>query len=264
MTVFKHIEIPHGVTNRHGGVSVGPYESMNTSFFGQDDKASVFENIKLALKMLNIDAKTIIATGQVHSDQILYIGDDFQFDSLLKIETPLEGYEVYVAHETDGLMTHRKDVVLMIFYADCVPLIIYDQKKKIAGSIHSGWRGTAQQIGKKAINMMVEKGSDPLDISVGIGHCAGVCCYEVDEPVAEAFASSFSKEACDTFLFPKLDGKVMLDLKIANKCLFLSAGVTSERIDISQDCTICQPDSYFSHRRMGYPRGSMSAFVQIK
>lgn len=267
MTVFKHIEIPHGITDRHGGVSTGPYESMNTSFFGYDDKAHVYENIKRALQTLNMDAKIIIATAQVHSDRILYIDDNFDFSSLRNIEleaSPLEGYTLYVAHETDGLMTNRSDVILMTFYADCVPLVFYDPHKKVAGSIHSGWKGTVQNIGKKAIDMMLNYGCELENISVGIGQCADVCCYEVDEPVIKAFESTFPDEACGLFVFPKKDGKYMLDLKTANKSMLITAGIDEKRIDVEEACTICQSESFFSHRRMGYPRGSMSAFVQIK
>lgn len=267
MTVFTHIKTPHGITDRHGGVSVGPYASMNTSFFGHDDKNRVFENIRRVLNTLRIDAKIIIATEQVHSDNILFIRRDFDLNTLHEISlegTPLEDHRLFIARSTDGLMTNRDDVVLMTFYADCVPLILYDARSKIAATVHSGWRGTVKKIGGKAFEMMVALGANPEDITIGIGHSAGKCCYEVDAPVVDAFNKGFSPLDTLQFIEPKPNSKYMLDLKTANRLLLMDAGASDTQIETSPFCTICGVTDYHSHRRTGYPRGSMSAFVQVK
>lgn len=267
MTVFSHIKTPHGITDRHGGVSVGPYTSMNTSFYGHDDKNNVFENIRRALNTLEIDAKIIIATEQVHSDKILYVGKDFDFSTLHEfslVGTVLEDYRLFIVRSTDGLMTDRDDVVLMTFYADCVPLLLYDAQSKLAASVHSGWKGTVQRIGERAFKMMVSLGANPKDISIGIGHSAGKCCYEVDIPVVEAFKRIFSPAELLQFIEPKADSRYMLDLKRANHMLLKNAGASDDQVEISPFCTICGVADYHSHRRTGYPRGSMSAFLQVK
>ncbi len=265
MNYFSNIKVPHGITTRQGGVSEGVFGSMNTSFFGIDDKLAVFENIKRSLDAIGSDAKIIIATQQVHSNTILVIDAHTTFTELRKIDvsgSALEGYELYVSPETDGLVTNRSDVVLMTFYADCVPLMLHDQVTGCVGSIHSGWRGTVNLIGQEAVSIFQGLGSDLKNIQVGIGHCAGVCCYEVDMPVIEAFHVHFSELEMMAFMTPKENDKVMLDLKIANAMIFKRSGIEEANIEINQACTICDAHSYHSHRRTGYPRGSMSAFIQ--
>lgn len=265
MNYFSNIKVPHGITTRIGGVSEGVFGSMNTSFFGTDDKMAVFENIRRSLDAIGSDAKTIIATQQIHSNRILVIDAHTKFSELRKIDvsgSALEDYQLFVSPETDGLITNRNDVVLMTFYADCVPLILHDQVTGCVGTIHSGWRGTANLIGQEAVAIFQGLGSDLKNIKIGIGHSAGVCCYEVDKPVIEAFHAHFSEQEMMTFMIPKENDKVMLDLKIANTMIFKRSGIEAENIEVDQACTICDAHSYHSHRRTGYPRGSMSAFIQ--
>lgn len=267
MTVFSHIKTPHGITDRHGGVSTGPYASMNTSFYGPDEKSHVFENIKRAIEVIGIECKKIVATEQVHSDHIIYLDKAFDFSSLQAIDlsgSPLDGYELYIAKGTDGLMTDRNDVVLMTFYADCVPIVLYDEISGIAATVHSGWKGTVQKIGAKAIEMMISKGSKPHDIVVGIGQSAGQCCYEVDEPVIEAFKKAFSSELVERIAIQGANKHYMLDLKLANRLLLTGAGAHDHNFEVSPHCTICGEADFHSHRRTGYPRGSMSTFIQVK
>jgi len=267
MNHFNNIKVVHGITTRLGGVSEGVFGAMNTSFFGVDDKMAVFENIKLALNTIGSDAKTIVATQQVHSNKILVIDAQTPFSELRKIDvsgSALEGYDLFVSPETDGLITNRRDVVLMTFYADCVPLMLHDPETGYVGTVHSGWRGTANLIGGDAIAILKAKGSDVNHIKAGVGHCAGLCCYEVDQPVVDAFLQHFTTQEMAEFVRPKGAFKFMLDLKRANAIVFKRCGIRESNIEINQDCTICNAHMYHSHRRTGYPRGTMSAFIQIK
>lgn len=267
MNCFSNIKVPHGITTRLGGVSKGVFGSMNTSFFGIDDKMAVFCNIKKSLDAIGSDSKIIVATQQVHSNKIVVIDDATSFSELQKIDvsgSALEGYDLYVSPETDGLITNRQDVVLMTFYADCVPLMFHDPVAKYVGTVHSGWRGTSNLIGKDALSIFQSLGCDLKNIQAGIGQCAGICCYEVDKPVVDAFRVHFSEQEMSTFMAPKEDEKVMLDLKIANTLIFKRNGILEMNIEINQDCTICDAHLYHSHRRTGYPRGSMSALIQQK
>jgi len=267
MNQFANIMTNHGVTTRHGGVSEGPFASMNTGFYGDDDKEKVYENIKLALDEIGSDAKIIIATKQVHSNTIRVIGENTDLSDFISYDltdSALEGYRLLVSPETDGIVTTRDDVVLMTFYADCVPLLFYDSVKGVVGSVHSGWKGTANLIVHEAIRQLILLGCELQNISVGIGHCAGVCCYEVDEPVIDAFRKNFSNEEMQNFIRVKENGKYQLDLKMANVMSLMRKGLQRSQIEVNQDCTICGVEDYHSHRRTGYPRGSMSAFIQLK
>ena len=267
MTTFKMFNIPHGISNRKGGVSQGPYATMNTSFYGYDDKKHVFENIKRCLDSIECDAKIIVATQQVHSNRILVLDASFDFEQLQTINTQdseLDAYKLYVAKETDGLISTRDDVVLMTFYADCVPLMFYDPEKRIVASVHSGWRGTSNLIAQEAVALMNQLGAKSENLYAGIGPSAGKCCYEVDQTVFNAFEVNFKESAFDCFGDQKPNGRYMLDLKLANKLALNKVGIPLSHIELNEYCTICSPDLYHSHRRTGYPRGSMSAFIQLK
>lgn len=267
MKTFNLFHVPHGISDRNGGVSIGPYATMNTSFYGYDDKTYVYENIKRCLDAINCDAKIIVATQQIHSNSILVLDELFDFSRLEAVDlsgSALETYKLYVSKETDGLISTREDVVLMTFYADCVPLMFYDPIMRIVASVHSGWRGTSNLICQEAVRLMAKLGSKLEDINVGIGPCADKCCYEVDQMVLDAFKKQFKEYTSECFGEKKENGHYMLDLKTANTFALSQVGITLSQIELSEHCTICMPEKYHSHRRTGYPRGSMSAFIQLK
>ena len=266
--IFDSNQIHIGITTRLGGVSKAPFNDMNTGFYGNDTKEDVMINIKRSLDSLDVDAKTIIATRQVHGTQILELNDLSSLNQLKKFDTSntaLEGYRLFMADQTDGLITNNSDFVLMTFYADCVPLIFFDPVKRCVATVHSGWRGTKDRIGQVAIEKMLRTyGSKIEDIRVGIGHSAGKCCYEVDFPVIEAFEQRFPMSWLENAVFPKDYGKYHIDLKWINEQLMKSLGVLPEHIEVDLACTICNPETYHSHRfSKGGPRGSMSAFAQL-
>jgi polyphenol oxidase len=248
-------------------VSEGPYATMNTSFYGTDRIEDVFENIRRALDAINAVAKIIIATQQVHSKKVLVIDASFDLSVLKSIDvtgTALNGYQLFVAEQTDGIVTNRRDVILMTFYADCVPIVGLDKENGVIMNVHSGWRGTAAGISHVAVDEMLTLGAAIEDIRVGIGQCAGVCCYEVDQPVIDAFNGLFSDDEISVFSVSKENGRYMLDLKEANVRSLMKKGLSRAQIEVINDCTICDEVHYHSHRRTGYPRGSMSAFIQLK
>lgn len=264
---FDNIMNKNGITTRLGGVSQGPYSTLNTSFFGDDDKVAVFENIYRVLSDLQIENKIIIATQQVHSNNVLNVTHDFDFNQFIKIDThdsALESYDLYVVPETDGLITCRDDVVLMTFYADCVPLVYESFDQKWIGSVHSGWKGTSNLMALEAVETLNKQGYPKEKINVGIGQCAAVCCYEVDQKVYDGFAMKYSPDQLSQiFLNPRGD-KFDLDLKLANRLILVADGIPNSNIETIDDCTICMSDLYHSHRRTGYPRGSLSSFISKK
>jgi YfiH family protein len=266
-SILEQTLLRHGITTREGGVSLPPYDTMNTSFYGQDSTEDVMVNIKRSLDALGITAKTIVATSQVHGTKLLSITSRTDLDALRCFDTQgtvMADYTLLIADQTDGLITNRSDIVLMTFYADCVPLILYDPITGTAASVHSGWRGTKERIGQIAVETMCSQfGARAENIRVGIGQSAGKCCYEVDFPVIQAFEARYSKSLLAGAVFPKDYGKYNLDLKWLNAQLMQMAGILPAHIEIDPDCTICNPERYHSHRyARGGARGTMSAFVQ--
>lgn len=265
---LKETPLHLGITDRTGGVSQGVYGGMNTNFYNPEQFEMVCQDIKIAIEVLGLTGKIIVATRQTHSNHILKIDENTDFQKLDEIDvkhTALSEYRLYSSPDTDALMTNRKDVILMTFYADCVPLYIFDPVNEAVAIIHSGWRGTSNKIAADAIEEMKHYyGSEAEHLLAGVGQSAGKCCYEVDEPVKALFRKHFSERDMMFFFKIRENGKYLIDLKKANELIFLENGLKSDHIEINPACTICESDLYHSHRKAnGGKRGSMSQLCQL-
>jgi len=157
----------------------------------------------------------------------------------------------------DAMITDQKGVMLTILTADCVPILLFDKKLNVVSAIHAGWRGTEQQIVIKTVQKMIrEFGSNPVDIIAGVAPSIGRCCYEVDWGVAQHFSDY--KDA-----FDKVEDKYMLDLPHINRLQLLEAGVSEENIELSNICTACKVDSYFSYRKENGCSGRFMSMIGI-
>ena len=159
----------------------------------------------------------------------------------------------------DGIVTDIPDALLTVFGGDCPPVYIVDPKRRAVGLVHAGWKGTLGKIPQVAIAQMTVKfGCDPADMYAAIG--PGVCrdCYEMGDEVYDAFAAQWSREDADLILsrYPAKDaagndipgGKYHLDLREANKMTLLRAGVPADHIAVSNVCTMCNVDTFYSYR----------------
>ena len=159
----------------------------------------------------------------------------------------------------DGIVTDIPDALLTVFGGDCPPVYIVDPKRRAAGLVHAGWKGTLGKIPQVAIAQMTVKfGCDPADMYAAIG--PGVCrdCYEMGDEVYDAFAAQWSREDADLILsrYPAKDadgkeipgGKYHLDLREANKLTLLRAGIPADHIAVSNVCTMCNVDTFYSYR----------------
>jgi YfiH family protein len=211
------------------------------------------KNYEILCQAIGTDPKNVVLSKQVHQDHILTATAD------------MRGNGLYVPNRftnADGLITNEKQVALVTFFADCVPLLLYDPKERVIAAVHSGWRGTVMQIAKKGVEKMAEDfGSRRENILACIGPSIGPCCYEVGEEVVSAFLQVFPEEKESVII--KREGKFFIDLWRANECLLLGAGLRPEHITVASQCTSCRTDLYFSHRRMGEKRGSMISVIEL-
>ena len=159
----------------------------------------------------------------------------------------------------DGIVTDIPDALLTAFGGDCPPVFIIDPVRKAAGLVHAGWKGTLGKIPQVAIaQMCVKFGCDPADMYAAIG--PGICkdCYEMGDEIYDAFLTEWGKEDADSLLsrYPAKDtdgreipgGKYHLDLREANRLTLVRAGVPAERIAVSNVCTMCNVDTFYSYR----------------
>lgn len=244
--------INHAFTTRLGGVSTGEFTSMNMAFNRGDDPENVTQNYKRFCKSAGFDYDSLVASAQDHHTFVRCVTSA---DKGVGIYKPRDMESV------DALITNEKGVTLVTYYADCTPLFFVDTKQKAIGLAHAGWRGTVGRIGEKVIKKMTEHfGTDPSDVVCAIGPAISKCCYEVDLPCAENFLN-LSDVDSDKFVFPKQDGKFMIDLLEANRQILCSAGVDPNNITVSDVCTNCNSDLLWSHRATKGHRGTMSAFM---
>ena len=158
----------------------------------------------------------------------------------------------------DAVITNRPDILIGIVVADCVPVLMYDQNRKIIGAVHAGWKGTAGGILEKTLQLMMERfKSRPDDVLVSVGPSIKKCSYEVDAHVKDAVKS---KTGQGNYIDP-MGNKYMLDLAEANRIQALHSGVPEKNIWKSEDCTFCNPEKYYSYRYAKETAGRQGGFI---
>lgn len=241
----------HAFCTRHGGVSRDDYKSLNMSFREGDEEFRVLQNWDKLASAFNIPMENFLVLNQVHGDNVFVIkphGDYFTSREALNY---------------DAIVTNRADLAICIKTADCVPVLIVDQVKKVIAVVHAGWKGSALGISAKVIRLMMNQCQClPQDILAAIGPSIGHCCYEVDSTTADAFRRQSNSEF---FLQQgKKKNKWMLDLPEANRRQILAAGIPKKNIEVSGYCTSCNQGMFFSHRGAGGITGRQVNFMMIK
>lgn len=244
----ENIQTPHCFTTRYGGVSQGEFASMNIGTHRGDTPENVLRNYQILGYALGFDVEKLVLTKQTHTDVVRLVTEKDWGTGLTKGEFP----------PCDGLVTNTPGTALVIFTADCTPILLWDRVTGAVGAAHAGWRGTAAQIGAKTLEKMVEAfGCAPQNICAAIGPNIGQCCFETDGDVPAAMKKSFGAEA-DTYIRQAGD-KYYVNLKGLNALSLQRAGVG--QIDISGECTMCNPAKYWSARVHGSSRGSQGAII---
>lgn len=245
-----------GFSTRRGGSSLSPFDSLNCGLHVADDPAAVVKNRERLIKLQNVPFASWTCANQIHGSTIYQVQATDIGKGRDSLNLAIPG--------VDGLYTCESNLFLASFYADCVPIFFIDPTKRLIGIVHAGWKGTVAQIGKKLIQRWKEEFNSALsDIKVVIGPAIGGCCYEVDDTVMDQvkpFLNLLSKKAITV----KCNRKYQIDLKQINFDLLNQAGIRSEHIEVSEWCTSCNTDLFYSHRKENGVTGRMAAFMTIK
>ncbi len=248
--VAPGISAPHAFTTRYGGVSTGVNESLNLALNGRETLENVKENLHILAWELGFQASKLVMTRQIHSD-IVRVVTEKDARGLCHRDYP----------ECDGLCTNTSGVALLVFTADCTPILLHDPVTGAVGAVHAGWRGTASAIAVKCAQAMCENfGCKMEDIHAAIGPNIGACHFETDGDVPEAMLAAFG-EGIVPYIEKRVE-KYHLDLKAINAYALQQAGI--RHIDLSDDCTYCQHDRFWSHRYTKGERGSQGAIIVCK
>lgn len=243
----ESISAPHCFTTRLGGVSKGHLGSMNIGIHRGDDPENVAQNYRILARALGFDPENLILTRQIHSDIVRKV-DASDRGSIFREDIP----------ECDALITNTPGLALVVFTADCTPILFHDPITGAVGAAHAGWRGTAADIAGKTVAAMVKHfGCEPKNIRCAIGPNIGQCCFQTDAEVPQAMTQALGKAAEKHI---RKDGeKYYVNLKEINALFLRRAGV--EHIHISDHCTRCMEGHYWSHRRTGSLRGSQGGII---
>ena len=243
------IKVPHCFTTRLTGVSTGVWGSLNIAMHRGDADANVEENYRILGECIGFAPEDLVLSHQTHSDIVRRVT---RADHI--------GLDHHEYPECDALITNEPGTGLVVFTADCTPILLHDPVTGAVGAVHAGWRGTASGIVKKTVDMMAaEFRCDPADIRAAIGPNIGQCCFETDADVPNALLDALGDEVREYIDEDYLSGKFHIDLKEANAIWLRRAGV--KNIEISISCTACRPDRYWSHRITGGQRGSQGAVI---
>jgi hypothetical protein len=239
-------ELVHAITTRHGGVSTGPYSSLNVSNGRGDDPKAVEENLSRICRALRLQRSDLTSPNQRHTANVRRVGS-------------AERGKIQIG--CDALVTDEARVSLLLRYADCVPILIYDPVRRALALVHSGWRGTVLGAPRAGVEFLVrEFGSRPAELVAAVGPSIGPCCYEVGPDVVDAVQEAFSSSA--TLLSSHRGGRRHLDLWTANRRWLSDCGV--QRIEVSELCTACHTEDFYSHRAENGKTGHFAAVMSLK
>lgn len=246
----ESIAAPHAFTTRLGGVSIGALASMNLAIKLDETDENVTRNFEILGNTLGFGIHDLVLTRQTHSDIVRIVG-----------RSDCNGCFHRNYPECDALVTNDPGVALVVFTADCTPILLHDPITGAVGAAHAGWRGTASAIAAKTAEAMCrEFGCKAENIRAAIGPNIGFCHFETDADVPEAMLAAFGDEVRP--FIRQAGSKYYVNLKEINALILRRAGVRS--IEISEDCTMCQPDRFWSHRITGGNRGSQGAVIVCK
>lgn len=234
----------HAVTTRHGGVSPAPFDTMNLSAHVGDAPEHVQENLDRLHSALELDRAATVDASQAQANQVARV-------TASERGTRLKG--------VDGLITNTRGIPLMLRFADCVPILLYDPIHHAIGIAHAGWRGTVSKVLTNTVKAMQDAfNTQPREVRACIGPSIGPCCYEIGADVQEKVERAFP----ETFeLLLSKNSSIHLDLWQANAVQLRALGV--EQIEIAGVCTADHTHDFYSWRREQAHTGRFAALIAL-
>ncbi|NLW08078.1 MAG: peptidoglycan editing factor PgeF [Clostridia bacterium] len=242
-------------SGRSGGSSRPPYASLNLGLHVGDDPAAVMFNRRLVAESLNLPLQNWVIGEQVHANRVARVGYQHAGRGVFEPATAVNG--------VDALVTAEPQLVLVAFYADCVPLYLVDPRRRVIGLAHAGWKGSVLRIGSRVVNRMVKEfNCQPADLLAFIGPAVGSCCYQVDNRVGQAVKNNLPW--AEKVLTSDGPHHFRLDLPHTNYLDLLAAGLQPEHIGLASICTCCHADSFFSYRAAAGVTGRQAAILSLE
>ena len=242
------------ITARTGGLSKGDYASLNLALHVGDDKETVLANRERLASALSISLSDMVAASQVHKTNVAVVTGHDRGRGMVDNLSPLP--------ETDAMVTDCEGIFLTAFFADCVPILLFDPRRRVVGLVHSGWKGTMGRIAQGAVRVMQEQfGSRPSDIQVFLGPAIGGCCYEVDSSLADRVVNTLHVDA--GYLVERRMGRSYWHLVRTNYHILEISGIPRQNMEASGICTRCNQSLFYSHRGSGGRTGRFAVVLGL-
>lgn len=251
-----------GFTTRNGGVSEPPFHTFNIGLHVQDEELSVLANRRCLAESAGFGFDAWTCGEQVHGNKVAIVTANERGRGALSMNDTLQG--------VDGIVTNERDILLTSFYADCVPLYFWDQEHNAIGLAHAGWKGTVTAIAANMVETMQSQyGTRPERLQCAIGPSIGECCYEVNEVVLERIYQlwdemELAQELLHLVIKEQKQNIARINLKEINRQIMIKAGILASRIEISDWCTGCRRDLFFSHRMENGRTGRMASWIGLR
>lgn len=242
--------IAHGFSLRTGGVSKPPLDSLNLGLHVGDVSEAVYENRSRVAQAFELTIDRMICAEQVHGGNVAMVSEADAGRSARAFAEAIPG--------VDSLVTNTPQLLLALFFADCVPVFYVDERRGVVAVAHAGWRGMVAGVLENTLETMRENfGTAPGDVQAAIGPCIGRAHFEVGPEVAAHFPDNTIVTA------PRHD-KAHVDLAQEASQRLMRAGVLPDNVFASGECTVANSTDYFSHRRDHGRTGRMGAFITLR
>ena len=228
LTKFKTIN--HGFFNKRGGFSKGIYKSLNCGIGSKDKKKNVIKNLEIVRDKISKNSKKIYLVKQNHSNKFFFIDKKRKINQKKKI--------------VDAIITDKANIPIAILTADCVPILLYDNKRNMIAAIHAGWKGAFKGIIQNVLNFMFEKGCSSKNLTVAIGPCISHKSYEVQDNFREKFVK---KDKRNKIFFTYINKRIYFNLPNYVKTQLKLYKIN--KIDFLNKDTFLKKNNYFSARQ---------------
>ncbi len=223
----------NGFSTRLGGVSPFPENDLNLAGFGEDKDENIFENRRRFLQAFEKDF-LLLTVWQVHGDAV---------KTVKNLNEAKDGNGKF-----DAIVSNLENILIGVKTADCVPILLGDEKTRAFAAVHAGWRGTVQSIARKSVEKMrAEFGTRAEDLTCAIGAAATSKNYEVGQEEIDAFRENFPNSK--NLFTATRERHALINLHLANREQLVSAGVSPEKIFVAPFCTMERTDLFFSYRK---------------
>jgi len=231
----------HALSGREGGVSRGPFASLNLGFGVGDEPEAVVENRRRFAEAAGFKVGSVVAGRQVLGNAVAWVSDIHRSRGALEPESALA--------ETDALVTDTPGLVLMAFSADCPLVAIADPMRGAVGLAHASRKGTFGRVVERTVRAMVALfGCEPSAMRAVVGPSICPACYEVGEETIEECRAGWPE---GERFFVREGGRLAFNLRSANRAQLVGCGLSEERVEVVEACTRCRQDRFFSHRGSG-------------